>query len=743
MNYLTRHQFYLRVLPVLFVSVMVLGFCSWMLFEHRTLAAASEHQKQELNQLATRLRFQVGRLAMSAELRKSEICTDLSALEIGRSIIELDQVSATMQVNPSSPRLPGLVMASALDSEKNRQTLERWYQTKIDPWLLQNDGANTARPTASENPTILESDPWHEVLLFSPIFLSQGSASETHLPLLVRNKSTITQSKSQTLLLVNLGQLLSDAPTPDWLCLIDTQGRILWEKDRNKNALFTGMSGKDLLKVEQELTQGGFRRGLLGRWHEPWLVATIPSPTLPLMIFSARPAAELRNLVMKYMVFVMALASLAMLGAVLGVMGVMKRVTRRLGDLAESMASLAKGEYSRRMPEDNWDEIGQLVGYFNLMAVSLDEAHREVKEKTLHLRTALENMRLLDKAKDDFLVLISHEVRTPLTAIMGGVDFIKATAEKSEDEDKEVLQRLNILEVISIIQSSGERLSGFMTDAIQMTAIQSSDRQLDLVATPVVELVELGLCGIREKASLRGITVENQLEEQVFSILGDLNILKMALEKVFDNALTHNRDGGKILIREAWKVPGQGSPEELLLTESLRSLLDQPSYQEWEDESIRWRLIEVFNSGDPIPDDRRKALFGKFELVGRIEHHHKGSGLSLPIAQGAVECHGGRILLHSDEKDGNSFYLLLPTLLDQAVVNEAMVTHLWDELSQGVGGAAGNKKMGQVADLATLKVKVDDSGAPIDSSIDQTGSGIDSTGGSDHQEEITVGRRRK
>ena len=37
------------------------------------------------------------------------------------------------------------------------------------------------------------------------------------------------------------------------------------------------------------------------------------------------------------------------------------------------------------------------------------------------------------------------------------------------------------------------------------------------------------------------------------------------------------------------------------------------------------RLIEVFNTGDPIPEDRRKALFGKFELVGRIEHHHKGS----------------------------------------------------------------------------------------------------------------------
>lgn len=750
MNYLTRHQVYLRVLPVLFVSVMVLGYCSWMLFEQRTLAAASEHQKQELIQLATRLQFQVGRLAMSAELRKSELTATApiktqshqsTALKIGEGIIGLKQVSATMQVDSFSATPPVLVMATESDTKTNRQILDRWYQARIEPWMRQNEGVQISGAPDLKSPVILESDPWHQIFLFQPVFLSRGSSSETHLPLLVRKTSATIQS--QTLLLVNLGKMLSDAPTPDWLCLVDQTGRILWETDRSTTGIFQGMSGNGFLKIEKELAHGGFKQGLLGRWRNPWLVTTIPSPTLPLTLFSARPATGLRNLVLKYMAFVMALTTLSLLGAVLGVMGVMKRVTRRLSDLADSMSSLAKGEYSRRMPEDSWDEIGQLVGYFNLMAVSLDEAHREIKDKTLHLRAALENMKMLDKAKDDFLVLISHEVRTPLTAIMGGVDFIKTSAKSAEQKDKEVLQRLNILEVISIIQSSGERLSGFMTDAIQMTAIQSTDRQLDLKATAVVELVDAGLSGLREKANLRSIRVENQLDEQVWSILGDPGILKMAFAKILDNALKHNRDGGKILIREAWDVPGQGSPGELLKPENLRSLMDQPNYQGWEDEDIRWRLIEVFNSGDPIPKDRCKALFGKFELVGRIEHHHQGSGLSLPIAQGAVECHGGRILLHSHESDGNSFYLLLPTLLDPAVVNETMPTNLWDDIPQGVSGAAGNEKMGQVADLTALKIKVDDLGTSIDSGIHQTGSGINGASGSDHQKKVTVGSRRK
>ncbi len=411
--------------------------------------------------------------------------------------------------------------------------------------------------------------------------------------------------------------------------------------------------------------------------------------------------------------------------------------------LTDTMSLLTQGDYSGRLSEGRADEIGQLIGYFNLMAASLDEAHREVKEKTVHLRAALENRRLLDQAKDDFLVLISHEVRTPLTAIMGGVDFLKSSLDKSSDQEKEMLDQLNITEVVSIIQSSGERLSGFMTDAIQMTSIQSGDRKLNLKSTPVMDLVEMGLCGVRERATTRSILVQNQLEDNVWSFLGDPEVLKMALEKILDNALKHNRNGGKIIVREAWEVPGLGSPEDLLKPESQRTLLEQPGYKKFEGEDIRWRLVEIYNSGEPIPVDRREALFGKFELVGRIENHSQGSGLSLPIALRAVHCHGGQILTHSDGRDGNSFFLLLPTLLEFDQVQAAMATELRNKVSESVGGTAGDKQVGQVTDLASLKVKVDDLGAPVDRGVDQAGGGVDRSGGSHHQEKITIGRGRK
>ncbi len=765
-NYLTRHQVYLRVLPVVFVSVIVLGVFSWVLFEHKTLTSASSHQQQELTQLIAGIRFQMTRLAMSAELRKSEIGKDHIARDtpdssctwdIGQGIIGLDQVSATSQISQTSTEFPGLVLATRFDTGANRQLLENWVRLQALPWVHLKSKGDMTSLFSGIQPAILESDPWHQIMIFPPVFLEHANlntepeamaTSKTQLPLLIRHNNwgdnqAHHRDQTLTLLMVDLGRLLSNMPTPDWLCFVDDRGRILWEQGGSETAFFAGLSGQELLSLRHELSTGRYQRGLVNRWADPWMVATVPSTSLPVTLFAARPAGNLRTLIFRYLTFVIGMTTLALLGAILGIMRVMNRVTRRMGELGDSMSALAKGDFSRRLKEGRWDEIGQLIGYFNLMAISLDEAHREVKEKTVHLRAALENMRILDQAKDDFLVLISHEVRTPLTSIMGGVDFLKSSLTRASSEEKELLNHLNVTEVVSIIQSSGERLSGFMTDAIQMTAIQSADRQLTLKLNPVGDLVERGLCGIREKASSRNIMVENHLLAQVWSVLGDAKILTMALEKIFDNALVHNRDGGKILIREVWEVPGQGGPGDLLQADGLRALLEQPDYPDFEDEEIRWRLIEVFNSGEPIPVDRRKALFGKFELVGRIEHHQKGSGLSLPIALGAVRCHGGRIILQSDEKDGNSFYILLPTVLDQTALAEAMADNLWDDVNQGFGGIAGDKEMGQVADLTALKVEVDDLSPTVDGGVNQAGGGVNGSGSSDHQEEVTVGSRGK
>ncbi|MBM4131956.1 HAMP domain-containing histidine kinase [bacterium] len=302
-------------------------------------------------------------------------------------------------------------------------------------------------------------------------------------------------------------------------------------------------------------------------------------------------------------------------------------------------------------------------------------------------------------------------MRTPLTSLMGGVEFMRSALEKADPAQREAVDALHLPEIVDIVASSGRRLTGFMNDAIQMTAVQSHERELDLKPVPIESLIEVGLCGARERARLRSITVENEFAgRNEWSALCDLNVLKLALERILSNAVVHNRDGGRVVIRGAEAIPGLPAAMTLPDAEMVRRLSTQPSFRGYEKVPVHWLLIEIFNTGAPIPEDRRRALFGKFELVGRIAHHQKGSGLSLPIAQAAIEHHGGRIFLDSSGREGNSFFLLLPCV-PAGVRAPRRTANLWNQAGQGSGGVAGNEEIGQVRDAARLEVELQDAGA--------------------------------
>ncbi len=745
-NFLLRHQVYLRVLPVVVLSVAILGVFSMVVFERDALNRANSNQQYEMSDLSHRFAEKLGGAATMAELLRTRLELGSPGLDDGavaRQLLTIPHLSGAALVDMDQPELIDIQLQPALDTPHNREVFAQWSRS------CPVEGADVASQNGSAltGGILMDSGPGHAVWGLRPVFLDGAMGADgvishqsPHLPLLVRHQDS--PGGKALLLLLNTPAFMDPESMPDWICILLEDGRELFRRDVGGSGFLADLNGKDLVALAGSMDME--RGRLFHRWRNPWLVSAADSKRFPgVKLVLARPASDLQHLLARYMAFVVGVALLALLGATMGVMRVMERLSQRLGDLSENMAGMAQGEYSRRMHDERWDEIGQLVGYFNMMAVSLDEAHREVRQKTLHLRSALENMRVLDQAKDDFLVLISHEVRTPLTAIMGGVDFLRSRLDQASEPQRQVLDELNVGEVVGIIQSSGTRLGGFMTDAIQMTAVQSRNRKVELKVTPAADVVGQGLDGIRAEAEARSIRVENQLEDSVWSLLGDPEMLGVALGKILDNALKHNRDGGRILVREVWEVPGQGAPGDLLTAESRQILEGLPTYSRFEEEDVRWRLIEIFNNGEPIPEERRQALFRKFELVGRIEHHSKGSGLSLPIAQGALACQGGRILLHSDGRDGNSFYLLLPTLLDNEYVEEALASSLWDDAGQGLGRGAGDEEVGEVADGAGLEVEVDDAGVPAAGGVDKAGGGVDRTGGSDHQEEVTVGSRRE
>lgn len=564
-----------------------------------------------------------------------------------------------------------------------------------------------------------------------------------HLSVLVFPPTVASEKSSPAWFPVVVHTLAGPGPTTRVLALpVDDvlpdpgPGRRLFLQDEEGRLLFASGEGRSAVPAREPVPRG---------WPLPALVQHQTAASLGTRWTLVDPLIQVNRTAGIFLALGTLLGLLTFMGVWYNIHAVVGRASNQMNDLAGNMEALAAGDYSGRMPQPEKNEVGHLIGYFNLMAVSLDEAHRQVNDKAAHLRVALENMRMLDKAKDNFLVLISHEVRTPLTAIMGGVEFLRKSVEQVEGPEREVLDRLNINEITGIIQSSGERLSGFMNDAIQMTTLGSSESLLRLQPVPLRELLAESLNRMAGMARKKDVTIQNQLgDADDFTLLCDPAVLQAALGKILVNAIQHNRPGGVVFLREAVAVPGVGPISALVTREGLQRLEDQPSFGAYEDEELGWKLLEVFNTGVPIPEDRREALFGKFEVVGPIENHQKGTGLSLPIAQAACESHGGGIYLHCDPADGNTFFLLLPVI--KVMPGSRVAERLSEALTGNKQGkslvrTAWDEDVSELADATPFEVELDDQCASILGCIDEAGSGVDGSSRADHEEELAVARR--
>lgn len=726
----TRWRIVARVVPAACLAVVALAAAAWVLFADQSLREFGARLQRESTDTLHQVRQRAVGVALALDARKNELAAQADGAPgeaWAADLLEFDLLGAVAVGAPAGsgdavPVGQRLYLAESLRLGDNEREIALWL-SGYGPLAA----AEFELAASRARQRVLDDNPWHPVLVYPPVHVQRrhdhGSpVTRALLPVVVRQDPALT-SAPPAVYFLDLDQLVRrDAPA-SWWCLLDDDGVVLGSSRGNLRV------GRPLSEYAFDLRGSdrlveGWRLGALARSagtlvdrgggfvRAPAVAAAARDAAMPFTVVVAARHEGLRAASTQFALLVLVVLAVALVAPLIGVFQVLAEQERRQQVLADNLEAIARGDFARRLDPGRPDEVGRVVAGFNVMAEGLEEARREAHDNGQRLEAAMEHLRQADKAKDDFLVLISHEVRTPLTSLMGGVEFMRSALDKADPAQRQAVEALHLPEIVDIVASSGRRLSGFMNDAIQMTAVQSSERELDLRPVPIESLLEVGLCGVRERARLRNITVENEFAgDNQWSVLCDMGVLKLALERILSNAVVHNRDGGRVVIRRAASIPGLPAAQAQPDAEMVRRLWSQPSFRDFENTPVHWQLVEVFNTGAPIPEDRRRALFGKFELVGRIEHHHKGSGLSLPIAQAAIEHHGGRIFLDSSDRDGNSFYLLLPCVPSGLYVARG-TANLWDESGQGQGRVAGNEKVGQVRDAARLEVELEHASAP-------------------------------
>ena len=253
----------------------------------------------------------------------------------------------------------------------------------------------------------------------------------------------------------------------------------------------------------------------------------------------------------------------------------------------------------------------------------------EQKQVLWSLIQAKEEADKANQAKSQFLSRISHDLRTPLTAIMGfgqilGMDKSSPLSQRQDDSVNE-------------INKASEHLLDLINDILNLAQIESGHIELQLEAVNTCELVaecEALIAPLAQERDINFITPHTEGHgppAHPFLVEADRKRLKQVLLNLLSNAVKYNRHGGSISIN----CESAGRNLRILVTDT----------------------------GEGLTEVQQSQIFSAFERLGAEHTGVKGSGIGLVIAKGLVENMAGTIGVESESGKGSTFWVELPKAL--------------------------------------------------------------------------------
>jgi PAS domain S-box-containing protein len=229
----------------------------------------------------------------------------------------------------------------------------------------------------------------------------------------------------------------------------------------------------------------------------------------------------------------------------------------------------------------------------------------------------------LQKAKEQFLANISHEIRTPINGIAGMADLLSHDATPEERET-----------YLNAIKHSAENLKVIINDILDLAAIESGKLRFEKIAFNLKDLVPSLVNTFAYQAKEKRLSLDYFIDENLNKILlGDPVRLNQVLINLINNAV---------------KFTHEGSIE-------IRCTVDR------EQKDLCWVRIEVADTGIGIPAEKLNTIFESFSQAdASVTRKYGGSGLGLTIVKQLVELQRGKITVRSEEQKGSTFIVLIP-----------------------------------------------------------------------------------
>lgn len=236
------------------------------------------------------------------------------------------------------------------------------------------------------------------------------------------------------------------------------------------------------------------------------------------------------------------------------------------------------------------------------------------------LRESYRRLAELERLRDELTHMIVHDLRTPLTSIIAGLQTMDVLGELNEDQT----------EFLRIALSGGRTLLAMINDMLDVSKMESGTLSLEKQDLRADEVVAEALDSVRELARENNLTLAADVAKDLRAFSADPEKLQRTLVNLLSNAIKFSPAGGTVTVSAG---PG-------------------------DDGAI---AFAVSDTGEGIPKEAFERIFEKF---GQVENRKSGrrmsTGLGLTFCKMAVEAHGGRIWLTSELGKGTTFRFTLP-----------------------------------------------------------------------------------
>ncbi len=306
-------------------------------------------------------------------------------------------------------------------------------------------------------------------------------------------------------------------------------------------------------------------------------------------------------------VIIVQLLIVADIAVFLIVMLSIRRSLSPLEILIKAIGRVKEGIYGEKIEHISKDEIGELAETFNSMSLTIQKKEEESKK--------------IERAKDEFLAMVTHELKTPIVPIQGYSDILIGEHLGPLNNDQK-----NRLE---IIRSSSATLLQLISDLLDVQKLELGQAKIRKTRNNLKDTIEKTVMSMQPQAISEEIALTKNLNEDLYAEYDEDRIRQV---------LTN-------LIKNSFKAT---SPKIGKIEVSANKTTTET-------------IISVKDNGRGIPTDALDKIFQKFYQVDTSSTRDKGgSGLGLSICKGIVDAHGGRIWAQSKEGMGATFFFTIP-----------------------------------------------------------------------------------